>query len=311
MKHDLFAITTYFNPCAYRSRRQNYERFVAGLRRDGVPLLTIECAFPGQDFELEPQLAVIQLRCDSLVWQKERLLNLAASYLPASCRYVAWLDCDIVFKNPNWANQLRTILQTKTIAQVFERCIRLNANGEPGTDAIVQSFASVMQTRADALTAQRYDVHGHTGYGWAMHKTIFDQLGLYEGAISGSADHFMAHAIFNDYGFCIENALNHDPLQIMHLKFWGERFYQLTRGQLGCVSGEIEHLWHGDLKDRRYFLRMHEITALGYNPFGDILSLPGQALSWSEATAKPALQDYFYQYFASRLEDGSAPQEPL
>lgn len=309
MTSPLVAITTYFNPCRYQTRRQNYERFVAGLRQQGVTLLTLECAFPGQEFELVPQLGVVQMRCDSLVWQKERLLNLAASYLPPSCQYVAWLDCDILFNNSNWASELCGLLQHYPIAQVFERCLRLDASGLAEAEPAAQSFASVMRSKPNALAAQRYDVHGHTGYGWAMHKSIFDEVGLYEGAISGSADHFMAHAIFNHYGFCIENALKHDPLQIMHLKLWGERFYQHTRGQLACVSGEIRHLWHGDLKHRRYFLRMHEITDLGYNPFVDILSLPGQALSWAEHDAKPALKNYFFDYFANRFEDGEQAQD--
>jgi hypothetical protein len=98
---DLFVITTYFNPCRYETRRRNYDIFMAGLSKAGVPCITVECAFGNAPFELPPSLNVIQMRANTLLWQKERLLNLAASWLPRSCKYVAWLDCDITFMNKN------------------------------------------------------------------------------------------------------------------------------------------------------------------------------------------------------------------
>ncbi|MFX5494217.1 hypothetical protein ABTD62_20980, partial [Acinetobacter baumannii] len=82
------------------SRRRNYGLFMQGMREAGVPCLTVECAFGDAPFDLPPSLDVIQIRSETLLWQKERLLNLGASWLPASCRFVAWIDCDILFDNP-------------------------------------------------------------------------------------------------------------------------------------------------------------------------------------------------------------------
>lgn len=45
-------ITTYFNPCGYATRRRNYDLFVEGMRRAGVPCITVECAFGDAPFEL-------------------------------------------------------------------------------------------------------------------------------------------------------------------------------------------------------------------------------------------------------------------
>lgn len=305
--HNLIAITTYFNPCRYKSRRVNYDLFMVGMRRSGVPCITVECAFPGQDFELPDSLDVMRVRADTLLWQKERLLNLAASWLPSSCRYVAWLDCDILFNNPNWGRDLIAVLKQKRVAQVFETCRRLGPEGEAGPDAdpVAHSFAAVMASRPESLECGRYDKHGHTGYGWAMRREIFDEVGLYEAAVSGSADHFMAHAIFGHYGFCVENALKHDKAQIDHLKEWGARFHQMVNGSLGVVPGQIQHLWHGDTVNRRYFLRMHEITDLGFNPHTDLVAHPGRPLEWAAGMDKPGLRDYFANYFAIRQEDGA------
>lgn len=42
---------------------------------------------------------LVQLRSTPVLWQKERLLNLAHQYLPGSVEYVAWLDCDLIFES--------------------------------------------------------------------------------------------------------------------------------------------------------------------------------------------------------------------
>jgi hypothetical protein len=301
---EIVAITTYFNPCRYRTRRANYDVFMEGMRASGVPCITVECAFPGQEFELPDSIGVIKIRAESLLWQKERLLNLAASWLPPECKYVAWLDCDILFDNPEWGDDLVAVLKQHKVAQLFETCVRLGPDGKPDYEPIAHSFAAV--TTADQTHLRhgtRYDLHGHTGYGWAMRREIFDEVGLYEAAVSGSADHFMAHAIYGHYGFCVENALKHDPRQIIHLKDWGDRFHALVDGSLGVVRGNIRHLWHGDTVNRRYFLRMHEITDLGFNPHTDLSSPPGKPLEWAPGMKKQGLRDYFINYFAMRRED--------
>lgn len=303
---ELVAITTYFNPCRWNTRRINYDLFKAGMAAAGVPCITVECAFADDDFELPPSLDVIRIRAGSLLWQKERLLNLAASWLPASCRYVAWLDCDVLFDDPRWPADLIAVLGQKKVAQLFETAIRLDRHGTGESEPRARSFASVMSKKPETLEANRYDLHGHTGYAWAMRRKIFDEVGLYESAVSGSADHFMAHAIFGRYGFCVENALKHDARQIAHLKQWGGRFHDCVRGSLGVVPGAIRHLWHGDLADRRYFLRMHDITDLGFDPYVDIVAEPGEPLAWARniEAKKPGLVAYFANYFASRREDG-------
>ncbi|MFZ6733737.1 hypothetical protein ACO0LG_17550 [Undibacterium sp. Ji42W] len=307
---ELVILTTYFNPCRYASRRQNYDVFMQGMRAAGVTCITVECAFGDAAFELPAAVDILQLRSATLLWQKERLLNLAASWLPVTCRYVAWLDCDIVFGNKNWANELVTVLQQYPVAQVWESCLRLEQNGAAGAvPDRVRSFAAIMQAQPETLHAGRYDTHGHTGYGWAMRRNLFDSVGLYEAAISGSADHFMAHAIYGDYNFCIQNALKHDHAQIAHLQAWGQRFYERVQGRLGVVQGEIRHLWHGEALHRRYFLRMHEITDLGFNPWTDLSMRAGQALEWHADMHKPGLRQYFIDYFQSRREDGETHQE--
>ena len=121
----LWIIVSYFNPLNYRTRRFNYDVFIKALDQAGLNHLTVECAFDGQSFSLPNNPNVIKVRSNSVLWQKERLLNLAISWLPKSCRYVAWLDCDLLFMNPRWAVETVLLLNEYPIVQLFERCIRL------------------------------------------------------------------------------------------------------------------------------------------------------------------------------------------
>ena len=41
---------------------------------------------------------LIQLRGRDVMWQKERLLNLALRALPDECRKVVWVDCDVILE---------------------------------------------------------------------------------------------------------------------------------------------------------------------------------------------------------------------
>jgi hypothetical protein len=102
---DLWIVTAYFNPCGYRSRRANYAAFSEPIRASGLNLVTIECAFGDDAFNLQPGPDVIQVRGRDVLWQKERLLNIAISRLPARAAKVVWLDCDVLFANASWARE--------------------------------------------------------------------------------------------------------------------------------------------------------------------------------------------------------------
>ena len=71
----MWAITSYFNPARYKNRLSNFRVFRANL---GVPLVTVELSFDG-NFELSEKDSdiLIQVSGGAVLWQKERLLNVA------------------------------------------------------------------------------------------------------------------------------------------------------------------------------------------------------------------------------------------
>src|SRR3972149_9022648 len=97
----LWAITTYYNPAKYQQRLANYRIFRKNLI---VPLLTLELSF-NTDFELHRDDAdvLVQIQGGSVLWQKERLLNVGLRRLPQYVTKVALFDLDIVFSDTEWA----------------------------------------------------------------------------------------------------------------------------------------------------------------------------------------------------------------
>ena len=115
----LWAITSYFDFFDRRHRLSAYHEF---RRRLSIPLVTVELRFGG-DFHLRGEDADILVRVSggSVLWQKERLLNLALRALPGHAEAVAWLDCDVVFLRDDWPEALLQCLQDFEMVQPFRR----------------------------------------------------------------------------------------------------------------------------------------------------------------------------------------------
>lgn len=297
-------ISCYYNPLRFESRARNFEIFYRQLLDSSVPFLIIECAFGNEKFSLGGRRNIIQVRARDVLWQKERLLNLAERLLPPSAKYVVWLDADVLFANSRWIPETVEVLQNKMICQPFARSIRL-APGQIQPDSrnreIWESFAFVRGSDAEKAASENFDVHGHTGFAWAARREIFSEIGLYDRAIAGTADHLMAHAASGQIDHaCIRRAFFSDTIRT-HFSRWGKRFFELVRDEIGFVNGDIYHLWHGELKNRRYLERTRELSGLNFNPATDLIV--NRHNLYEFAAGRDDLRCWMREYFRRRLED--------
>lgn len=300
----LWVITCYFNPLDYATRRCNYEVFAAALQQAGLPWLTVECVFPGQEFTLPAAPHVLRVRARAVLWQKERLLNLAIGALPATCRAVAWLDADVLFANARWAVETLAALEQRALVQLFSECVRLRPGclTDGGEAERWPGFGYVATQRPETIRAGHFDAHGHTGFAWAARRELLGQHGLYDACIAGAGDHLIAHAACGDWESpCIERLMPESPAQQRHFINWAQPFAAATGGQVGYVNGQLLHLWHGEFQQRRYARRHQELARLGFNPFTDLRL--GANGCWEWAQTRPELTAWFHHYFKSRQED--------
>jgi len=328
---DLCIITCIFNPSGLKRRLQNYLAFAKPLLESGIAFFTVECAFADCDWILAKSENVIQVRSRAVLWQKERLLNLALSHVGARFTKIVWLDCDVLFTNPNWAVITSRLLEEFPVVQPFDRAIQLSEAGMVD-DGMVETMmvdeANGIQFRSFAAVKQGFEAlldgeaggtpalpdgeaggtpalpwghsHGHTGLAWAARYEVLKRHGLYDAAIAGGADDFMAHAMFGEFGStCVTELMS--PAALGHFQAWAEPFYQSVKGKVGVAPGTVLSLWHGSRKERRYLERHSQLRRFHFDPHKAIAL--GPEGTWEWRSWNPVLHWWVRRYFASRAED--------
>src|ERR1051325_10609150 len=78
---DIWVVTCYFNSSGYQTKLNNFHKFESRFRKAGINLVTIECAFGDSDFALDELPNTLRIRSQDIMWQKERLINVAIAKL--------------------------------------------------------------------------------------------------------------------------------------------------------------------------------------------------------------------------------------
>ena len=305
----LWAIACYFNPVGYRRRLENYHTFKRNLM---VPLVTVELAYR-DGFELPDDAAdtLIRLRGRDVLWQKERLLNLALRALPAECDAVAWLDCDIVFEDGDWSERALRALDRYPMLQPFERLYELSesACNEAPLDAfkVAPAYSVAHLLARGEVTpgllrgVMRARQTGTSGLAWVARRELLDRDGFYDACVIGSGNRAMISAALGRPDDAI-HYLRMKPRWAEHYLTWAEGHAARVRGNIGCVEGSLIHLWHGHLEHRRYDDRHSGFAIFDYDPSRDI-ALDDEGC-WRWNSDKPEMHEFVTRYFRERREDG-------
>ncbi len=306
----LWAVTAYFNPLHYRRRRENFHVFRRGL---GVPLLAVELSFDGS-FELDDGDAdiIVRLTGGDIMWQKERLLNLGIRQLPADCSKVACLDCDILFGNADWGTQTAELLEHSPMVQPFSRANYLDRDWLSGMNQRAATTFALPSVAFDVANGASLDAimappgaHGRSnvllGFAWAFRRELIERHGLYAACIAGGGDTALVCAAWGiPEAVVLRHAMNEH--QAHCYRDWAQPFHAAVQGRIGCLEGDVFHLWHGKLEDRQALERHRIVRQLEFDPLHDITSDAGGGWRWN--SDKPHLHAYLRQYFSARKEDG-------
>lgn len=310
----LWVITSYYNPVGYRRRFENYHRFRAQLNH---PLATAELSFDGKhrlgdgDADL-----LLHLHGGDVLWQKERLLNLLLERLPAECRVVAWVDCDLLFQRRDWSERAVAALDAAALVQPFHRAHHLApdvadlVDGQTlradGVLRVVESAASRIASGSsiESVLARATDRGRNAptpGFAWVARRELVARHGFYDACIVGGGDTALACAAFGAFEQVIRL---HDMNRQQRARYlaWAEPFHRDVRGAVAAIDGDLGHLWHGDIADRHAADRHRGLTPHAFDPHVDIAIADSGPWRW--ATDKPELHRYVGDYFRLRREDG-------
>jgi hypothetical protein len=250
---------------------------------------------------------VVQIAGGDLLWQKERLLNVALGYLPPECDKVAWVDCDVIFATTDWAARAEHALDTFRLIQPFRERCNLRCGGNNSfchsiSESVGYKIAAGKAHADDFRQSEAPLIRKSTaGLAWAARRELVEAHGLYDACILGSGDRAVLCAAMGlfDHGMA---AVGMRGRQIEHYLSWATSFHRAIDGRVGFVDGSIRHLWHGDLINRKYAQRHEGLSRYEFDPFSDIALQSSGCWRWKGN--KPEMQEYVKDYFASRKEDG-------
>ena len=329
VSHPLWVITSYYNPAKYETRRDNFRAFRKYLN---APLLVIELAQPGEHhLTKDDGDLVLQLTGEDRIWQKERLLNIGLAELPSHVEHVAWIDCDVLFEDEDWAAKATARLSREDgMLQLFETSVYLprgvdtrhvspatcaDANPIMRGVAIASALSNsafdaneIKLTRArsqpDLIEQYRQaDRHNCYGMAWSARRATIAAGGFYDRNVIGGGDAvhvFAAMDKLEDYW-----ALRpHTPAHKRDAVQWMESARSSgLLSAIGCLDHKLYHLWHGTIEDRDYRGRYATLFRHDFDPARDIVLAPNGTWGWADPRGELARD--VGAYFFSRREDGA------
>jgi hypothetical protein len=269
-------ISCHFNPMGSPYRLKVFNQFHNTIKH--LPHHIVECVIGDGKPELKGHQKQETIYTQSLLWHKEALLNRIVENLPPKYKYVLWVDADVLFTNKNWVAEAAEKLSTDyRVVQLFGHCVHLEKDEiKPSFDfdsekvfvgtapmrhpKVWRGFAANYVLNSSRANSINYDVHGHVGFAWGARREVLERVPLYDKALIGGADHIFAHAAVGQIPHsCIEKAFKADLDGVLD---WSDQLFEVTKGSLGYVSGDLYHLWHGDIDRRQYLKRIQDFTAM-------------------------------------------------
>jgi hypothetical protein len=291
------------NPVRYNSRYALYKRFNAEMKAAGANLLTVEAAFGDRVHEITPPEygKHLQLRTNTELWHKENALNLGIATLPGNADYIAWVDADVSFLNPNWITETIEALQHYPIVQMFESAVDETHTG--AVHNVYQSFASsfVKGLPLGPGAGGYYGSYWHSGFAWAATREAFEELGgLPDFCIVGSADHHLANALIGRVEVSLPAPINKNYSDMVFAIQDRAKAGHIMNN-IGYVPGSLAHHFHGPKTKRGYQSRWSILQKWDFDPILDI-ARDAQGL-WQLTKRGLRMQNDLRAYFRSRDED--------
>ena len=182
----------------------------------GVPLVTVELSFDGR-FELTDQDAdiLIQLHGGALLWQKERLLNLALKAVPSNVTKIAWLDGDVILERSDWVDEAKSQLEEFKLVQLFSEAVHINSEdyekrshhrndyaSVPGIVSLSNAYELMSLGRQEQerlkFVSKKEEIY-KLGLAWAANRGLLEDHGFYDASIVGSGDRLMVSAMYGRF----------------------------------------------------------------------------------------------------------------
>jgi hypothetical protein len=249
---------------------------------------------------------LVRRRGRDVLWQKERLLNLALQALPDECRKVVWVDCDIIFESKDWVSRLSKSLDQFALVQPFQALYQMPPSWTPGQPLPPEAeqwhsgpslIASGMPIPA-CVSVPASQINCARGAAWAANRKLLEKHTLYDACIVGGGDSAIVRAAYGRF----DDARRLQYLSGGHYLRWAIPFHHAVKSNVTFLEGNTFHLWHGNAAHRQYRQRHEVLARFRFDPKTDIAV--DQYGIWHWNSEKLELHNLVHDYFCARREDG-------
>ena len=193
-------------------------------------------------YETEPEIKeAVHVKTDFILFQKERLCYILEKHISERFTKLLFIDCDLIFENLDWYDELSKKLDHFNIVQPFSKGVWLDI-----------TYKRVMKERIPIVFYNRFGITGnsggiggyHPGFAWAFQRDWYRKVGFFQYAVLGDGDTISSTVWLNYSEF------NYRPF----IKGPLDEYRKLIKEKpsICFLEGNIYHLWHGDQKKRQY-----------------------------------------------------------
>jgi len=151
---DTVAILAYFNFSPKKDRHLALQEALTYLSQQ-VDIILVCYGLQTDSILPANNIHIKNIQAASVVWQKERFYNVALSHLKQNHKYVAWVDADLLFTQPDWLAQLRDKLESSRLVQLFNRVEDVKfENGQLSSTGLIRK--SVVESWEHDITPADY-----------------------------------------------------------------------------------------------------------------------------------------------------------
>jgi hypothetical protein len=236
--------TFYYNPTKDVKREKNLLRFLSQFEehQDKILIGMVDCDVDILPDHLKENVFLLKNEHKTPIWYKEILLNKMIDTIEEE--YVIWIDCDLIYENLDWLKNINSVVRGKDFVQLFETINYLDENG-----SVLESHKSIISSGSndiDRLLGEGYKPGGS----WIGRTYILKDRKFFEKMYVGGGDTIFLYGLFNiNNGFTLKK-VGEGSKEIQNSAV--EWINSFGKYKVGFLSENINHLYHGDLKDRNY-----------------------------------------------------------
>lgn len=248
-------ICCFFNYNNNQVIKKNYINFRKKLM---YSVTTIEISLKKENFFIEDSIKILANERNAL-WQKERCFNIALEHLDNKYDKIVWLDTDIIFHNINWIYDLEKKLDDFCFVQPFESVFEKKGNNKRLN---CESYAKKIHDKI--FLGKKIKEEFALGLTWGIRRDALEPYGFFDKHILGANDNlqvcFYTGDYHNSYILRLPTRLKEDYVRYLS----GMKNYK--NKSIGYCKGAIEHLYHGDIKERGYAEREVLLLKENFDP---------------------------------------------